>query len=369
MRTAPILLTLGLTLSRAFAQDVETVPPPPQAPAIVPAPAPAQAPAPAPPVATPPAPAPEPTQLSTTAAPPAARKPKPAVSPGLPPAPQTPPTLPPAPGYHPAREPGVLDAVIRLGRDIELPAGRAVSGPVAAFGGSVTADCEIDGPVLALGGAVKLGPAARVDGPVVAVGGGVTLHPESKVNGPVVDLPGARVAAKALAALVTLFATLAGLAVFGKLLAGAGWLVVGAILWAMFPDALRNTRTALERQLPACVAWGVVAWPALLVIGATFLISILGLPLVPLVALLAAAAYAWGRVAVAFWIGNYLGRGRWESSLASIVLGLVLLQVVSFIPFVRWLATLAIAVLAAGAAFASRFGLRKPEQIAPAVPE
>lgn len=325
-------------------------------------PAPAEAPAPAPAAPARPKPAEAPA-ISTAAV----KRAKPAVPVTAPLTPSVPPAVPPA--RPAAAEPGRLsEGVIRLGRDIELRAGQEVAGPVVAFGGSVAADCEVDGPVMALGGSVRLGPLAAVNGPVVAIGGGVQIDPAARIDGPVVDLPGARLFAKGLAALVTVLATLAGLAVFGKLLAGAGWLLVGVVLWAMFPDALKNTRDALERQLPACLVWGLVAWPALTVIGITFLVSILGLPLVPLVALLGAAAYVWGSVAVGFWIGTRLGRGRWESAGLSLVLGLALLKLLAFIPVVRWLALLATAVLGAGAAFASRFGLREPGLIAPADP-
>lgn len=312
-----------------------------------------------------PAPAPAPRAPAISTAP--VRRPKPAAPITKPLTLSAPTAVPPAEPL--SAEPGRLsEGVIRLGRDIDLRAGQEVSGPVIAFGGSVAADCEIDGPVMALGGWVRLGPRAAVNGPVVALGGGVELDPAARIDGPVVDIPGARLVGKGLAALVTVLATLAGLAVFGKLLAGAGWLLVGIILWAMFPDALKNTRDALERQLPACLVWGLVAWPALTLIGVTFGVSILGLPLVPLVALLGAAAYVWGSVAVGFWIGARLGRGRWESALLSIILGLALLKLLAFIPVVRWLAILVTAVLGAGATFASRFGLKEPGLIAPATP-
>lgn len=356
---------LSLLIAAAFAQ--ETPPHASSAPATAPEfVAPTTAPQAGPAATVPIGPAVRPINSTPAAKAPAAQpRPKPAAPAPVPVAPLKPVAQP-----APVETGHVADGVIRFGRDIDLTAGQSVSGPVVALGGSVSVDTTVQGPVLALGGSVKLGPRAVIDGPVVALGGaGVQLDPAAKVNGPVLDVPGARLLSRVLAPLLTVVASLAALAVFGKLLAGIGWIIVGVVLWTMFPEALRNTRDALERQTAACVVWGVFAWPALGAIGLAFLVSLIGLPLVPLVALLGAAAYVWGSVAVAFWIGSRLGRSRWESSLLSIVLGLILLKVLAFIPVIRWLALIATAVLGAGAAFASRFGFRGPGLVAPAVPK
>ena len=244
-----------------------------------------------------------------------------------------------------------------------------MDGPVIAVGGSVSLNGPVQGPVIALGGFAKLGPRAVVDGPVIAFGGGTQIDPAAKVDGPVLDLPGARGLARFLAPLATLVASLAALAVFGKLLAGIGWLVVGIVLWTLFPEALRNTRDALERQLPACVVWGLFAAPCLAAISVAFAASLVGLPLVPLIGMLGAAGYVWGTVALGYWIGGRVGEGKWDSAVVSIVVGLLALKLLAFVPLVRWVVRLATLILALGAAFASRFGFRGPGLVTPVVPK
>ena len=265
----------------------------------------------------------------------------------------------------PAQKPqSIAGGVFKFGKDIALGAGQSVDGPVVAFGGSVSVDGRIEGPVVAFGGSARLGPRAVVEGPVVAFGGTTSLEEGARAEGPVLELPSSRVVARVAGVLLTAAAALAALAVVGKLLAGVGWLVLAVVLWAPFPAALRNTRDALEREPLACFGWGLAAWPALAAAAAAFIVSLVGLPLVPLVALLATAAYVWGMLAVAFWLGARLGAGRWESELASVIVGVLALKLLGFVPLLRWAVWAAAVLLGAGATFVSRFGSRGVEAAA-----
>ena len=260
----------------------------------------------------------------------------------------------------------VADGVFKFGKDISLGTGQSVDGPVVALGGSVAVDGRINGPVIALGGSAQLGPHTVVSGPVVSLGGSATLQDGARVEGPVIELPHARSLARLAAPLFTAAAALAALAVVGKLVAGVGWLLLAVVLWALFPAALRNTRDTLERETTACFAWGVVCWPALAAAAVAFLVSLVGIPLVPLVAFLAAAVYVWGMLAVAFWLGDRIGGGRWESGLVSVLVGVLALKALAFVPLVRWAVWAATTIFGAGAAFASRFGTRAAPEAAAA---
>ncbi|MBI4346016.1 MAG: hypothetical protein HY553_04135 [Elusimicrobia bacterium] len=344
------MTTFALALLLAVA-GAEPTPAPSPSPEPSPAPAASPAPPADPAAAKPAAPAGATAPAAETAPAPAAK-----------PAPKPAPTAAPEPGR-------VADGVIRFGQDIVLSPGQAVDGPVIALGGSVSVDGPIEGPVIAFGGGAKVGPRAVVEGPVISFGGSSSVDPAAKIDGPVLDLPGARSAARVLAPLATVVASLTALAVFGRLLAGLGWLVVGVVLYALFPDALRNTRDVLERKTAACAVWGLVAGPALACIALTFAASLIGLPLVPLVGMMTAAAYVWGTVALGYWIGTRAGEGRWESAVASIAFGLLALKLLGFVPVVRWLVGVATFILAVGAAFASRFGFRGPGLVTPVVPK
>ncbi|MBI4424603.1 MAG: hypothetical protein HY554_12795 [Elusimicrobia bacterium] len=331
---------------------------------------PAPSPAPGPAVPAPgPAATPSPPPTSIPAAAPSPAPPAPAAKPKLAPATPAPARPSQAPPPAPESDRRGADVIVKFGEDVRLAPGEGVRGPVVALGGSIFVDGPIQGPVVALGGSASLGPRAVVDGPAIAFGGPVRVEPGGRVNGPRVELPGMGFLSRMGPALVSLLAAGAALAMFGKLLAGIGWLVFALVLWILFPEPLRNTRDTLQRETAACAVWGLLGWPALAVIAIAFLVSVVGWPLVPLVLLLAAAAYAWGSVAVAFWLGSRLAAGRWDSALGSIVAGLLALKLLAFVPVVRWAAWAAVAVLGLGAALASRFGVRSLSLTPPAVPK
>ena len=248
--------------------------------------------------------------------------------------------------------------VIRVGQDAVVAAGQTVDGPILVVGGSAIVDGTVDGPIAALGGSVRLGPSARVKGPVLALGGRLEQAAGSSVEGPVLQTPGPGVLAKAAAWLVPVATVAASFYLAAKLFAGLGWIVLAAALWLLFPGPLKRTRESLEKDPAAALVWGCLGWPGLALIALALLVSLLGIPLLPPLAVLSIAAYLWGFGALSWWLGDKLAGGRWDSPVMSIAVGVVLLTVLGLVPLARWLVFMATAALALGATLRSRFGTR-----------
>lgn len=262
----------------------------------------------------------------------------------------------PAEGGEPAEGAG---GIVKLGTDLLVPEGERVDGPAVAIGGSVRVEGEVQGPAVAVGGSVSLGPRALVDGPAVSVGGRTARAAGARVHGPIVDTPGARFFGRAAGILAYLAAASATLYFILKASTSVGWIVLGLVLVTLFPKALRQTKDCIERKPGDSALAGLLAWPCVGVIAMTLLFSVIGIPLLPIVAAVAAGAYVWGFAACAYLIGERIAHGRWKHQLASMAAGMLLLKLLQWVPMLRWLVVLAIALVGAGAAVLTSFGTKE----------
>lgn len=83
---------------------------------------------------------------------------------------------------------GTKGDLVQLGGDVEIEAGRVVSGDVVATGGSVLVRGTVKGNVIALDGSVKLASTAQVAGDVVAFGGDVERESGAQVGGSTIKM-------------------------------------------------------------------------------------------------------------------------------------------------------------------------------------
>ncbi|MBN1337103.1 MAG: polymer-forming cytoskeletal protein [Deltaproteobacteria bacterium] len=342
----------------------------------------------------------EPTQPAPTAASEAAEAP----SPSAPPAVETPPTAPRAPAEPARRRTGTSSAVAALqervdgqearlvaletrlseletlapeaaappeapddgadqrrlqsfGRPLRVAEGERVAEAVA-FGAAVEVAGDVTGDVVSFGGDVDVRATGRVEGDAVSFGGEVRVEDGGTVLG---DRTGiAQVPTRLDPSSVTSFLARGGSWIQGQVrrlvllfsLAGTAVLVLG-----LAPDRVQGVARGL-REHP--VRYGFAG--LLLTLAVTFVASLLAITLVGLpvsLVLLSFVAFSWllGFTALALATGGLIplpssGGGR----LAALLLGLLLLALVSMVPYVGK----AILVLAlfpcVGAAVGTRFG-------------
>lgn len=251
----------------------------------------------------------------------------------------------------PMPEPAVRrhGARVAIGRDIVVAEGERIGDAAVAILGSVTVNGEVEGDVVAVGGSVRLGPRAVVRGDVTSVGGTVDAETTAKVAGATnevaIRLPHVNVQPPDLTrwsgwwhptdrwvANVSLAWTFLRL------------LLVGLLALA-FAAVLRGTTARIRAQVrSAPVVSGLVgvgiqllAIPVVVAVVLVLAISIVGIPLLPVVPLLLfAAGLAWvvGFAAVAQAVGEGLtGRGR---PLVALVVGLTLIWATTIVARLAW---------------------------------
>lgn len=248
-----------------------------------------------------------------------------------------------------------LGGIVQFNQDIEVGPGDVVEGSVVAFGGSIVVRGSVDGSVVAFNGSITLESGSSVEGAAVSFGGTAAARPGSRIEGEVVELPRALSLGSLMAALAPVLGVAGTFWLYYKLLSAAGWIALSVLLGLLFPKHLGRTGAEIEGRLGACALAGILFWPGLVVVLGVLIVSIIGFPLLPLLVVGAAAAWAWGFAALGLALGGRMGGGAW-SPLVSILAGTLLLRALAFVPIFGTVIWLAAAILAPGAALVSRFG-------------
>ena len=254
--------------------------------------------------------------------------------------------------------------LVGVGRDVQVH-GEARE-DVVALDGSIEITGRVQGDVIALGGSVALGATARVAGDVFAVGGAVRAHPGAQLGGRSVSYPDA-----SAAWLTLLEGPTVGLSPFSPVVLGAkiallaAWLLLVVIFFAVSGREVLATSESVSREPFRGFVVGLTG-VVTLVLTALLLTALsaalVGLPLLVLVVLLALVLKLWGMVAVFHALGDWLARrlGKRLTPLHAATLGLLVLGVLKFVPYVGVIAWTTATLLGVGATLSTKLGRREP---------
>ncbi len=248
--------------------------------------------------------------------------------------------------------------IILSGQDAHVPADTQVEN-VVVFWADARISGRVSGEVVSIGGSIYLDSTAVVDGTAVAVGGTVELSPGAQVYGEQVSV--------GLSALGGLWPRIGSLKLnrwrnsfaFSRLLT---IVFLGCIIFWLFPQPVERIAGTVNGNPAKASLFGLLAYLALIPLTILLVITILGIPLVPILWLLVFVARFIGQVALGLlagrWLAPYLKLEVADMALA--LLGLVVLALVSFLPVVGGLASLFYGLVGFGAALWSRLGTKLP---------
>jgi hypothetical protein len=246
-----------------------------------------------------------------------------------------------------------------FGQSLEVAADEVIDKAVA-IGGSLTIQGHVRRDAVAVGGSVTLLPGARVEGNAVAIGGAVSVEEGATLDGDNVSLGGT---------IPTMAGSLTRWMVGGRphvrsMLGLVSRLTRAVLLFAVvllialaFPDHVARVRAFLVSR-PGLSSLGglilLVGFPPLCVLLA---VTIIGIPLIPVAALLLVALLLFGFTVSARWLGEKLPLLRENKTpLKAVALGGVILVMVGLIPWIGTVAIVLAAAVSAGATLVSRFG-------------
>jgi hypothetical protein len=257
------------------------------------------------------------------------------------------------------------EQLVAIGRDLLID-GQAL-GSVAALNGAVVVTGTVDGDIIVLGGDVRLGPAAQIGGDVSVVGGTIRAAPGARVSGRMVSYPTASAASLTLLEWPTLgLSSSSALVVGTKLALLAAWAALLLLLFATSGRQMLETAEGVSREPFRSFFVGLTGVLALVLTAlffSAFAGGLMGVPLLILVVLLAVILKLWGLVAVFLSLGDWLFvhvLRRRARPLNAATLGLLVLGVVKFVPWLGVLAWTAATLIGVGATLSTKFGRREP---------
>lgn len=246
------------------------------------------------------------------------------------------------------------DSLVISGRDAVVAAGETVTSVVVIAGDARIAG-HVEEAVVAVGGSIYLEPGAVVEGDVVSLGGRIERQGDAKIEGQQVSLGSLSLQGLQIGSGWANWLR-AGLSVW-RLLAV---LFLGAVLFWMCPRQLATVTEAVNGNPLRAVIFGGLGYLALIPLSIILLITILGIPLIPLIWLAMFAARLFGQVALGSLAGRWLGKSlNWQlTPLALTLLGLLALGLLAALPVVGGLAGLFYGLVGFGAVLWTRFGTK-----------
>lgn len=250
----------------------------------------------------------------------------------------------------------VPDSIVVSGEDVHVARDKEVSS-VVVIGGSATIEGRVTDAVVAIAGSIYLKPGAIVEGDVVAVGGTVHKEGEVRVGGEQVSL--------GIPALGNLR--------FGNFPSFGNWMrfnfsvwrilavvFLGWVTYWLFPRHVNQVTGAMITDPAKSVLFGLLGYLALAPLSIMFIISLVGIPLLPLLWLAVLAARFLGQVALGLVAGRFLADrlNLQVSEIYQVLLGLFALGILVALPVVGGLASLFYGMVGFGAVIWTRFGTR-----------
>jgi len=252
--------------------------------------------------------------------------------------------------------------LIRFGGNVTVAENQVVENALA-FGGSVTVspNARVLDTAIAFGGDIMLKKGARVDGDTYSFGGKIVQEPGAVVSGEratfsdrhgmMYGLNGGR---------SSFFAQYFFSAIF-RISAAVAAAILGLIILHTNPQFLPNLAKKLRQHPSLTVLWGIGAVVAMIFATVFLAITLIGIPLIPLLSLTAIIASLVGSLGVALFVGQRLVSNDNQSLQQQLLVGLAILTVLTLIPFFGGLVVFLVNLFGLGVILLWQFGKEKPQ--------
>ncbi len=248
-------------------------------------------------------------------------------------------------------------SLVKMGSNAIVEEGTTVDEAVV-IGGNLSVHGTVTESAVVIGGDLDVGPTGRITGDSVVVFGKLIKAPGAEVKKDVVEIPlwkpsCAKTCVLPIIGIWTL--GVIGLSMF------IGFLIVLILSGAVFTDKIGKTLFYVETRFWKSLYYGVVAAILLGPIALLLLVSIIGIPLIPLLVIAVSAATLFGYAVVCQLIGVKFFRAIKKPGrpmYLEIIIGFIILGLVALIPFVGWIVKILAWLVGFGATIATRFGYK-----------
>src|SRR2546421_9044983 len=249
--------------------------------------------------------------------------------------------------------------------DLVVPAGTVVQGDVVNVGGSIELEPNsvVQGDAVSILGSTVIDAGAVVLGDTAAILGEVEVQRGGQVMGEHVQIGLGKLFRSSRRH--SILSSLGPFGFFPTLALFAVVYLIGLLTLRLWPERVRQVGHAMFEQPLKSFLVGFLCWLLLLPLVILLLISVVGIPLVPLLPVMIFLAITMGVSSVALRLGEALPAGPGQRFVppAALGMGIVVLLLLAFVP---WLGVPLLALLqffALGAAVSSRLGRSLPPHL------
>ncbi len=251
--------------------------------------------------------------------------------------------------------------LVRFGGGITVPEGQIVENALA-FGGSVTVspNAKVIDTAIAFGGNVTVQKGAQVEGDAYAFGGKVVQEPGASISGENATfnnrhgmMQGSHHGRSSL--FVHYFSS-----TLFRLFAAAIAAILGLIVLRTNSQFLPSLATELRQHSGLTALWGLGAIISFVFACLFLAITLIGIPLIPLLMLTVMITTLVGSLGVALFVGQRLVRENNWSVEKQFLLGLAALSVLTLIPVLGGLVIFLVNLFGLGVILLWQFGKNEP---------
>lgn len=253
------------------------------------------------------------------------------------------------------------DDMVVFGGHQEVKEGQVVNGDLVVLGGAADVYGTVHGDAVAIGGAITVHPTGEVDGSFVSLGGAIDNQSEKTPHRPIQTphhhyqmptapvVPGPPVMSEPETPVDNTSNFASGWTTFVLIDT-----VLVLLAFLLFPA---KTRDAIDHLLANPLTVAIVGFfsPIIISLVLTALaITVIGIPLMPIVVILTALGYLIGKAAIAVFLGNRLfevARVQQPKPIVGMLIGLLILAVISMFGWEGLVIYFLIAAMAIGVAF------------------
>src|SRR5438067_6671090 len=249
--------------------------------------------------------------------------------------------------------------------DLVVPSGTVVQGDVVNVGGSIELEPNsvVQGDAVSILGSTVIDQGAVVLGDTAAILGQVEVQRGGQVIGEHVQIGLGKLFRSRRHSILS---SLGPFGFFPTLALFAVVYLIGLLTLRLWPERVRQVGHAMFEQPLKSFLVGFLCWLLLLPLAILLLISVVGIPLVPLLPVMIFLAITLGVSSVALRLGEALPAGPGQRFVppAALGMGIVVLLLLAFVPWLGVPLLAFLQFLARGAAVSSRL----PRTLPPPVP-
>lgn len=253
--------------------------------------------------------------------------------------------------------------LFRLGGNVTVAENQVVENAYA-IGGSVIIQPRgrVTQSASAIGGNVVLKPGARIDGDAYAIGGKVQIAEGATIGGSKstfddrYDERGMMGRNRDSNRFLPMYFFHASFRLFSAIVAA----ILGLILFQTAPAFLPNLATTLRQYPGQSGLWGIGAIVATIALSIFLAITLIGIPLIPLLTLCVSLTSLVGALGIALFIGQQVTTNDRRSSLQQFAIGLLIITALALIPFLGGIVVFLVSLFGLGTLITWKLGKAQP---------